>query len=64
MADRKIISISVDPATYSKIEMLSKKISGDLYEDISKSMVVRAAICMMYENLIDNREVDHEKDSM
>lgn len=64
MAERKIISISVDPTTYLRLEVLAKRLSRDLYEDVSKSMVVRMAVRKMYENLLDNMEVDHEKDSM
>lgn len=61
MAERKIISISVDPSTFFRLEVLAKKLSKDLYEDVSKSMVVRIAVRKMYEDLHDNREADNEQ---
>lgn len=64
MAERKVISISVDPSTYFRIEVLAKRLSKDLYDDVSKSMVVRMAVRKLYEDLLSSKEVDHEKNSM
>lgn len=61
MADRKIISISVDPSTYFRLEVLAKRLSTDLYDDVSKSMVVRMAVRKMYE---DMRITDYENKSV